>query len=305
MNLPPVVSDLSARPRFIPAAVSLPAILARICVRPPYFALSELCVRPDGTLTAGVMPELDPGPEAHPIALAEAGRHLAILGSCAAALRSPDAGRTFYLAVRAEGSWFAPPLTAERAGPLFASATAMFPDRRSARAETALHAADGSPLMSLTVDYKVLPEAAFHRIFRVQSTPAAAERVAGPSPFHAALPLVEWRRAGEHMHARLPSVGPELCAGHFPELPALPVAVVAGGMLQVAQQLLRELVGADPLRCIAGEASLAAQELALAGETIDFTARCTGQRGRVYTFEGAARAGERTIAELKIAYTWL
>ena len=73
-------------------------LLQRICVRPPYFALRGLRSPEPGVCVAWVEPEQPLGAEAGPIAGAEAGRHLAILGSAAIASRSPDGDQRYYLA---------------------------------------------------------------------------------------------------------------------------------------------------------------------------------------------------------------
>ncbi len=64
-----------------PAVLSPADIYERICVRAPYLALQDLEVAdPGGEVTARIPMQVEPRPEATPISMAEAGRHLAILG---------------------------------------------------------------------------------------------------------------------------------------------------------------------------------------------------------------------------------
>ena len=57
-------------------------ILDRIAVCPPYFALENLSLESDNTLAARTPVHQPMHTEAGSIAVAEIGRHLAILGSC-------------------------------------------------------------------------------------------------------------------------------------------------------------------------------------------------------------------------------
>ncbi|MEL7208279.1 MAG: hypothetical protein AAGK32_08635 [Actinomycetota bacterium] len=75
--------------------------LRRIAVQPPYFALTDLAEVGRGLVTARVPLQTPSRPERGVVEAAQVARHLAILGSCAAALARDDDQRHHYLATRA------------------------------------------------------------------------------------------------------------------------------------------------------------------------------------------------------------
>src|SRR5918995_197603 len=82
--------------------VSDDELFSRIEVCPPYFALTDVRRTDDGGVSAQVRICQSLGDEIGPVSAAETGRHLAILGSVAAAFANPSAKRHFYLAFDAE-----------------------------------------------------------------------------------------------------------------------------------------------------------------------------------------------------------
>jgi hypothetical protein len=131
-------------------------LYSRICVRDPYFALSEVTMVGPGEVLARVPVEQAPGAEASPINAAEVGRHLAILGSCASALINPKEGQHYYLARRAKLERLHDGPRPRLEEPLWGLARAEFVEKRCTRAHTVLADPDGLPLYSLEVDYNVL-----------------------------------------------------------------------------------------------------------------------------------------------------
>src|SRR5690606_7878899 len=99
-----------------------------------------------------------------PISAAEAGRHLAILGSCAAARLRPEDEQHFYLAQQAVLTRLHPGPLPRAGGLLSGEATATFTGRRAARARCTLSSAEGRPLFALEVTYAVLAAPLFHRL---------------------------------------------------------------------------------------------------------------------------------------------
>ena len=71
-----------------PTLLSEAEIFERIDVLPPYFALTDIQLHPDASISAVAAIEQPLGAENGPVSAAEAGRHLAICGSIAAAYES-------------------------------------------------------------------------------------------------------------------------------------------------------------------------------------------------------------------------
>src|SRR5688572_30011137 len=108
-----------------------------ICVRPPYFAPEDVRANSTGVEAKGRVQQ-DPGRGPGPISGAEAGRHLAILGSCALARVNPQVERHYYLASAAELERLAPAAPTAQ-GKLRAFAHAWFTGKRAGRAQCTLH----------------------------------------------------------------------------------------------------------------------------------------------------------------------
>ncbi|WP_375742473.1 hypothetical protein NR800_25800 [Corallococcus interemptor] len=295
--------------------LSAQELYPRICVRDPYFALKDVTVLP-GEVVARVPVQMAPDAEAMPLGLGEAGRHLAILGSCGAALVAPKDGQHFYLASAARGQWLQPAPQERASDMLWALAQAEYTGKRTCTARTLLSASDGTPLFKLEVDYNVLSAAAFTRLFgearqemrreprpadTVQRTPEEWAKLR-QNPYSKPLDLQDFRMDGDMMRSSL-VVTPELCKGHFAMHPVMPVAVVAGGMTRMATTLGRALEHAPGARFVAGDVKLSADSLAYAGQTVVFGARRTRVRGADHTFACQASVGERVVAQLEVTYT--
>ncbi|MCE9668856.1 hypothetical protein LY474_13625 [Myxococcus stipitatus] len=288
----------------------------RICVRDPYFALKDVTVMGKGEVVARVPVQQDPDAEAGVIGIAEAGRHMAILGSCASALMAPKDGQHFYLACGARGEWLRREPMKRGNELLWGLAQASFTGKRTATARTLLSTPDGMPVFRLEVDYNVLSAAAFTRLFGearvemrreprrddgVQRTPEEWARMR-QNPYSKPLELRDWSSDGESISATLGPVTTEMCKGHFALHPVMPVAIVASGMTRVATTLLRKLEGAPWARCLAKDVRLSADSLAYAGQTVNFGAVRRSHDGANHTFTCQASVGERVVAELDVTY---
>lgn len=297
--------------------LSAQELYPRICVRDPYFALKDVTVLSRGEVMARVPVQLDPGAEAMPISLAECGRHLAILGSCASAMVAPKDGQHFYLACGARGQWLQPNAQERAQDLLWALAQAEYTGKRTATARTLLSAADGTPLFKLEVDYNVLSAAAFTRLFgdarvemrraprapdTVQRTPEEWAKLR-QNPYSKPLDLRDWQPDGECIRATLGPVTPDLCKGHFAMHPVLPVAIVASGMTRAATELGRRLTGSPEARFVAKDVRLSADSLAYAGQTVVFGAHRRAVDGANHTFYCWASVGERVVAQLDVTFT--
>ncbi len=293
-------------------------LFERICVRDPYFALRDVRVVGTGEVSALVPVEQDTDGEASPLNAAEVGRHMAILGSCAASLVNKE-GQHFYLARRAWLERLHDEPMPRATGLLRGSARAEFKERRTATARTLLSSAEGQPLFGMTVDYNVLSAAAFQRLVpgarqaprRAPRGPRAPREAGGDfaaqrqNPYRSALPLRDMEREGECLRATLGPVGPELCKGHFAMYPVLPVAVVMSGLSGLAGELLRQLVGNPAARYLVTRGEVRAESLAYAGETVLFDAHRQGVRGRDHFFDCWASVSGRVVGVMELTLTSL
>lgn len=244
----------------------------RICVRPPYFALSDLGQVDPGDVVARIPVESPAGPEAAPITTAEAGRHLAILGLCAAATVNPSRQRHFYLARHARVRWLPPRSPETSPHPLWGRAQGWMPTRRQAAARALLATATGVPLLLLDVKYEVLSVAAFTRLFAAGSGPERPA-VAGPDPYGAPLTYTSVEYRPDRVVATF-DIDARMCRGHFPEASLLPVAVLGGGMTGLVPAAAEVLLGRTGEGWAPRTVRLEARGSARVGQRVHLAMRC-------------------------------
>ncbi|MEY4578469.1 MAG: hypothetical protein RL701_3172 [Pseudomonadota bacterium] len=269
-----------------PSGQTLMQFNSLLDVRPPYYALDRVELHKPGFVGARIRPEQPLGHEVGPLAAAEAGRHLAILGACACrSLResNPEYEHHYYLPQRARLLRH-PDRTPTQQPRFAASARSESRKGRNATAHSVLYAADsGATLFELDVSYRVLSQGAFERVFaphkrdlratpREDATRDLEQLVALRSnPYQKPLPLEITRRTPESVRARLRTVTPDLCAGHFPLYPSLPVAVLMHALSSLCGEALRGRWGnAARYRVVAADVS--AERLAFVGERLLFEA---------------------------------
>lgn len=155
-----------------------------ICVTPPYYALGDLISPAPGLAAATVPVQTSTGRQATHINIAEAGRHLAILGLSAAATINPGTGRHYYLAHRGVGRMYPPIGTLTT---LHGTATARMTGRNRAVAETELRDADGNLVARLDLEYLVMSAPVFRRLMgpataRSHCSTTSRRPLPGPTP---------------------------------------------------------------------------------------------------------------------------
>lgn len=259
--------------------------LAKICVQPPYFDLSEFELQ--GEWVCATASPLAPGEyEVDLVSCAEAARHMAIVGSCAVSQRAPYAGKVYYPVARAEYVDFGGrPLGASLNGVLGAlelvrvRARCLAFDANSSRAEaeTELLALDGTPLLRLKVTYHVIPEPQFIKLFGEHATPT--DERAGHDPYASWQPLPPVEHAGEQSRVELGVVDRAQCLGHFVGYPALPVSV----MTRYAIELVAQSAGQRQQRADLGitvlEGRAETESFVFAGAAASLTCSWLGERG--------------------------
>ena len=235
-------------------AVVAPNLLQRFGVRPPYFALTNMEVA-GLELRATAVAESPAFLETGPMPAAELGRHAAIVGLVAAAAQQSDDRRRYYLARRALCRYATN--DAPYGAPVRFHGRILELDKRGARAAVDA-TANGAPLASFEVDYTVLTDSAFERLFRTKGKPTPS----APSPYGSLL-TTSWHGTTDMAEQVVESLPVGACVGHFDGYPALPVAVLMGQLSYLAGRL-HEV----PYRVVRGEVE--ASDLVWAGERAVF-----------------------------------
>jgi 3-hydroxymyristoyl/3-hydroxydecanoyl-(acyl carrier protein) dehydratase len=286
--------------------VSIEEMYPQICVRDPYFALDLVHADGCGTVVARVPVQQPMLREIGAMAAAEAGRHLAILGSCAASQVNPREGRHYYLASDAVLKRVEPSCRQDR-GPLLAWSRAEFTNKRTCTARSVLHTEDGSTLYTLDVGYSVVPAPVFEKLFAdAQLDMRRRPRTAPPAdgmdvtslrqnPYARELPLGDVEIRGDVARACLERIDPEICKGHFAMYPVLPVAVVMYGLSAVAGALLASGDGRVDVPYSVKHGTIRAKNFARAGESVVFEARLIVRGATECSFACRAVASGRTL----------
>lgn len=274
-------------------------IFSKIDVTPPYFALSDIGVDERGDVVATAPIEQPFGMEIGPITGAEAGRHLAIAGSLAAALRQPTAGRHHYLATDAEIRRARK--VPEHLDALAVRARGTLIDKRTAHAIVTAETDAGRPVCSLSCYYTIIPYDTMRSVFAAQQRETPPRR---HNPFTDLLEPRQLEIAGGHIEVDLGIVEPSHCAGHFEGLPAMPVAYLMSNVMYAAGRLLRRELRDDAVRFAVREGSVRADDLAFAGEQVRLRGEYQGSRyGNEWVYCEAFATDDKRVGavHLKIA----
>ncbi|VVM74803.1 hypothetical protein [Pseudomonas fluorescens] len=278
-------------------AIDIAQMAASIAVQPPYFAFSSLYTLPDEWDIYGEFtPEQPRGNELGPLATAEAGRHLAILGSCAAARTQAAGTRVYYLASQAQWDLRYRPIGFGQTSSMTARAKIVEQSRKTVVAKTQL-LVGGQPFAELFVSYHVLAEKTFDKLFASQRSPTPLP--SGQSPYAEALPLSVLALSDQEITACSVDFSAARCEGHFPQYPMWPVAVVMYGMSQAMSRLLdHKMRRAVSYRLL--HVTLDAAELVPAAKQLQFNARLTSMddNGKYCDLVCSAAYAGRVIANV-------
>ena len=228
-------------------------LLSRICVRPPYFALRNVRLEGD-FLVADAKAELPQGLALGPMRPGDLSRHGAIAGLCALALKQKDDERRYYLASSATftGCLSQAPYGAQLR---FEAEVTSFGKREGSVFITAYNYQER--IATLDVTYTILTTSLFERLnaHRRQHTPRVELKPVTVND-------ISWR--GNTGLYQIPTLPVEMCAGHFDDFPAAPVALLMDQLAQIAEQFVDR-----PSFIAYGQ--IEADRLCWAGEPVDLS----------------------------------
>jgi hypothetical protein len=255
--------------------LAMTEICRRTAVERPYFAFDELSLSADGAVVGDVRREHALGYECGPLGAAEIGRHLAILGSCAGAVHSASDERLYYLATHAalhRHSIARGNLSLARAT-CRGTATIVERSARTLSAQTTMQVGGNAPFVSLFVQYRVLSEPLFARLF--SHLAVGADHTGIASPYVKPIPLSWSEPRGDSIVARNYGLSARDCAGHFRGYPAWPVAIIASCMLRTVERLLHHVLQL-PVHWVMNSCVLDAIELIPAAASVVFSTTYRG-----------------------------
>ncbi len=201
--------------------IEISDILNKICVSPPYFAFKEI-YQYGSMLIAPIDPQQIIEFECTPMSSAEAGRHLAILGSCSLAIGEVE--KNYYLAHKA----------LKKVGSDFGNTEKLYvvahPDflkegkNSISSAYTALVNQNGNVIFEMDILFQKVSVRLFNRIFKEHLRETKAIDY---NPYERVVRLVNIVESNFGIKAELPLMNDEECSGHFDGAPMLPVGTMS------------------------------------------------------------------------------
>jgi hypothetical protein len=281
-----------------------------ICVSAPYLALENIQLLPSGIVQAEVQAENLLSGEATWISAPEAGRHLAILGSCALALQNPQKEKHYYLATHAlveRAKDLNGILGKNRsAAPLLLQAAALHLDlaQKKGKCSTKICTPAGQLIFSIEVSYQVLKGTLFQKLFQKHMIPDLHTKL--PNPYTANPAITELLYVDDRLSANLGVVQASQCIGHFDKYPALPIAILCAGMARLGGMHLQYKLQQPDLQYAVKYADLSAFRLAFAHEEVRIASQFETEKDGEYTvLVTATDAQGLTLSTIRITYDLL
>lgn len=257
-------------------------LLSRICVRPPYFALQNVRLEGD-LLVADAKAELPQGLALGPMRPGDLSRHGAIAGLCALALRQKDDERRYYLAT---GATFTGYLSQAPYGAQlrFEAEITRFGKRDGSVFITAYNYQER--VATLDVTYTILNTLLFERLnaHRRQPTPRTELEP---------VTVKDIRWQGNTGRYQIPTLPVEMCAGHFDDFPAAPVALLMDQLAQIAERFVNR-----PSYIAHGQ--IEADRLCWAGEAVDLSMTKVSGNVRETQLQGLIASAATPIGKMQL-----
>lgn len=280
-----------------PSASEIPGdlrdyFLARICVQPPYFSFET--VEQAGDWVHGlVRPDLLGGGSPTVLQIAEAGRHAAIMGSCAARLEHElSAGRIYY-PVRSSRLllWSGAPLTETVSAR--ARCVAYDVKASSAVCETELRTLSGDLLCRFEVTYHVILAGDFREIFAAHQRPT--NELTAPNPYQSQRDVSVAQQAIGIFEGQELIVAKDDCLGHFVDYPAYPVSIMLRDALLASHHALSVEHG-DSLAWSLSGGTCETSRFIFAGEKAKIDVQRSSVEGRKEAWLCQIRSGSEVCA---------
>lgn len=227
------------------------------------------------------------GNEAGTISAAEVGRHLAILGSCALAKDNKSKKKNYYLAHEAQLEVSKSNngiINTDKVFLGFAKTLQM--TDRSGIAYAELTTKEGILTHTLTIEYYIIREYLFQRLHRSKRT----EYNKRNADLYSVMPILHNLRFLKNtITAKLAILTPEECIGHFDLYPCIPASILIHMLIDLAEQLLAQIVDMKDVRYIVSSYRIKSRKLAFAGDNVLFSSDFIAYEGGDYIFKYIAK----------------
>ncbi|MCP4482564.1 MAG: hypothetical protein GY817_07325 [bacterium] len=259
-------------------------LLSRIAVKPPYYALKNL-EKVDGSLKASIPIEQSLGNETSPLTAGETSRHLAILGSCALAEKNTN-DFSYYLAVKAV---YRRHIKEIKADYLIGVSEAKMLNKRKGKAFNKLLNEKNEVITTLDVDYTIISQNLFERQFKKHKRDMRhsyiSESFFNRQNFYKCLfEIPNAKIQDDILTLDIGEVKPEMCMGHFPFYPAMPVAFLSQILFNVSINYLKTVLKKKNIKVVLHEGNINAFALVFSGKHIKVKVQLLDQVKNIFIF---------------------
>ena len=201
--------------------IPIPTILSKICVSPPYFTFKKI-YKYDNILIAQVRAEQPIGNEITPMSIGEAGRHMAILGTCICAIDQGD--KNYYLVKNAKTKLMAQDINSLcNDDDLYIAIESGYIDNKIANAYGILFNSEKKVIYQLEASYSRVKVGVFSKLFKNHNSDFTPPK---ESPYRTQITLNNKTVNSTGLTLSFPEIKKESCAGHFNSYPILPTAFI-------------------------------------------------------------------------------
>lgn len=216
--------------------VSISVILDKICVSPPYFTFKKI-YKYQNILIAQAKVEQPIDNEIASISIGEAGRHMAILGTCICAIDQGD--KYYYLVKNAKTSLVIQDITSlcNNENDLYIAIESRYIDNKIANAYGILFNTEKKVIYQLEASYNKVKTTLFSRLFKKHAEEIKPSK---ESPYRKQITFENKEINHEKLLFSIPEIEKERCAGHFKNYPILPTAFVIYNIISHVGNFLLE-----------------------------------------------------------------
>lgn len=260
-------------------SIDLESILSKICVSRPYFAFEKI-YKYKNLLIAPISREQQLMNEVGQMSVGEICRHMAILGTCAAALDQSE--KYYYLAREGVTNLIQRNVTQQNASLdqlLYAVMSCDSIERRSAHSSGVLINQNQEIIFDVKVSYEKIADKLFKKFFgdHFQKT-----EVTNYNPYKGIIKFEDVKVKGNVLTATMPEISIQHCAGHFYGCPAIPIAFAAYNVTRYAGELFFSKTGIK--NYIISKANLLSSHLPFPTQRNEIEIRYDGRTNDEYNF---------------------
>jgi|SRR4028118_306457 hypothetical protein len=270
-----------------------------IDVNKPYYSLQGLCETGNGEVYAEIDVERLEYDEVSPISLAEAARHLAILGSCALSLINKNKSKHYYLASKVSILFHSSKISPfkgqqQRKLKCFAKGIHLDDKTKTGSVSSRIYTENDQLIFTLDLTYFILREALFKKMFRQQQTKLLQDNFIVDNPYKFPVALKQISITENRLTCTLGKIETYQCIGHFPSYPALPVSILMSAFLDSIGIFLKSQYS-EYWKMRIEQFNVMAKKLTFAGKQVNIETNLLEYSGKSYHFSCHAIDEDKNI----------